>query len=93
MNNKNSNLFEVRITDIETGEEKYVGLSNCIFLAAYEDCGTRLIRLSHCDLLTKASCYHTVKFGLESTLNDEPIINHLIQGISSEVAFIVKDDV
>ena len=93
MENNNSRKFEVRITDIVTGEEKYVGLSNCIFLAAYEDCGTRLIRLSHCDLLTKAACYHTVKFGLEDTLDDEPIINHLIQGISSEGGFIVKEDV
>ena len=93
MEKKNSKMFEVRITDINTGEEKYVGLSNCIFLAAYEDCGTRLIRLSQCDLLTKAACYHSVKFGFESELNDEPFLNHLIQVLSSEGPFLFKEDV
>lgn len=92
MENNNSRKFEVRITDTVTGEEKYVGLSNCIFLASYEDVGTRLIRLSHCDFMTKAACYHSVKFGLEDTLNDEPILNHLIQAISSQGDFIVKED-
>ena len=61
MENNNSRKFEVRITDVSTGKEMYVGLSNCIFLASYEDVGTRLIRLSHCDPMTKASCYHSVK--------------------------------
>ena len=85
-------MFEVRITDINTGEEIYVGLSNCIFLAAYEDCGTRLIRLSQCDLLTKAACYHSVKFGFEDTFKDEPFIAALVQAISSEDGhFVVKE--
>lgn len=93
MENKNLNHFEVRITDVRTGEEKYVGLSNCIFLASSEDGGTRLLRLSCCDLITKASCYHAVKLGLEDTLKDELIIAALILAISSQDDFIVKEDV
>lgn len=92
MENTNARNFEVRITDISTGEEKYVGLSNCIFLASCEDFGTRLIRLSHCDIMTKAACYSSVKFGLEDTLKDEPILDLLLQFISSEGGFVVKED-
>ena len=88
MKNTNHNKFEIKITDLSTGEEKYVGLSNCIFLAAYEECGTRLIRLSSCDPMTKAACYHSVKFGLEDTLQSEPILDLLIQAISSEGSFL-----
>ena len=89
---KNSNPFEVRITDLRTGEEKYVGLSNCIFLAAYENCGTRLLRLSQCDVFTKAACYQSVKFGLEDSFKDEPFLAKLVTAFSEE-PFVVKDDI
>lgn len=91
MENTNARNFEVRITDIRTGEEKYVGLSNCIFLAAYEECGTRLIRLSQCDLMTKAACYSSVKYGLDDSFRDEPILGALVNALS-EVVPVVKED-
>lgn len=92
MSNKNSNNFEVRITDIRTGEEKYVGLSNCIFLAAYEDGGTRLVRLSQCDLFTKCATYSAVQFGLQDLFKDEPVLKALVTGLM-ELSPIVKEDV
>lgn len=91
MENNNSRKFEVRITDVSTGKEIYVGLSNCIFLASYEDVGTRLIRLSQCDLLTKAACYQSVKFGLEDTFKDEPFIAALVQAFPDDGHFVVKE--
>lgn len=33
MENTNHKKFEIRITDVTTGEEKYVGFSDCIFLS------------------------------------------------------------
>ena len=92
MENKNARNFEVKITDIRTGEEKYVGLSNCIFLAAYEDCGTHLIRLSQCDLATKVSCYTSVKFGLEDTFKNDPVLSALVDGYS-RLTTMVREDV
>lgn len=92
MENKNSNNFEVRITDVRTGEEKFVGLTNCIFLAVYEDCGTRLIRLSQCDFATKAACYSSVKFGLDDSFRDEPVLGALVNALC-EVATVVKEEI
>ncbi len=89
---KNSNHFEVRITDIRTGEEKYVGLSNCIFLVAYEDCGTRLLRLSQCDLFTKAACYSAAEFGLKDSFEEDPILAAIVKGLS-EFPPVVREDV
>ena len=92
MENTNERNFEVRITDIRTGEEKYVGLSNCIFLAAYEDCGTRLIRLSQCDVFTKSATYSAVQLGLQDSFKDEPVLGVLVSGLL-ELDPIVKEDV
>ena len=89
---KNSYHFEVRITDIRTGEEKYVGLSNCIFLVANEDCGTRLLRLSQCDLPTEACCYSAVEFGLKDSFEKEPILSAIVKGLS-EFPPSVREDV
>ena len=92
MENTNERNFEVRITDIRTGEEKYVGLSNCIFLVAYEDCGTRLIRLSQCDVLTKSVTYSAAQFGLQESFKDEPFLGALVSGLM-ELDSIVREDV
>ena len=81
MENKNSRNFEVRITDIRSGEEKYVGLSNCIFLVAYEYCGTRLIQLSQCDILTKSATYSAASFGLSSAFEQDPVLGALVHGL------------
>ncbi len=92
MENKNSNNFEVRVTDVRTGEEMYVGLSNCIFLAAYEDCGTRLLRLSQCDLLTRSAVYKSVKFGIDDTFKHEPVLAALVNSLLESYP-VVKEDV
>lgn len=92
MENKNSNNFEVRITDVRTGEEKYVGMSNCIFLAAYEDCGTRLISLSQCDLLIKSATYSAASFGLQNIFEEDPVLGALVRGLL-QLDPIVKEEV
>lgn len=81
MENKNSYNFEVRITDVRTGEEKYVGMSNCIFLVASEDGGTRLVRLSECGLFTKSATYAYASYVLQTSFKKEPIFGAVVHGL------------
>ena len=91
MENKKMN-FEVKITDLATGEEKYCGLTNCIFLVCYEGLGSRVIRLSQCSIIEKASCYHSVKYSYDDELSDEPILSAIVNALSDERKNIVVVD-
>ena len=91
MENKKMN-FEVKITDLVTGEEKYCGLTNCIFLACNEGVGSRVIRLSQCSIVEKASCYLSVKFTYDDELSDEPILSAIVNALFDERNNIVVVD-
>lgn len=92
MENKKMN-FEVKITDLATGEEKYCGLTNCIFLVCNEELGSSVVRLSQCSIIEKASCYNSVNFAYDDELSDDPILSVLVHALSDERKnFVVVDD-
>ena len=83
MENKKMN-FEVKITDLATGEEKYCGLTNCIFLVCNEGLGSRVVRLSQCSIIEKSSCYSSIKFAYDDELSDEPILSAIVNALLDE---------
>lgn len=92
MENKNKEKFEVRITDLTTGREYHVGKTDCLFLVSYEGCGSRCIRLSSCDIMTKAAVYASVKQCFDDTMKDETVVAAIVNALSSTPYLVVEDN-